>query len=150
MVPRARIDNAGWQDRTRARGRALARWPRASAGRVATWAASLGAVQAALLLALAPPTTRAVAVPTLACAFAGLAAMVVAIVWFVRMLAPRLGGWLPIACVAAVYGGLALIIPDGRPIVAIAVLPAALLWARWLPAGAFAVARAPRAIMRSR
>jgi len=153
MVPRARIDNAGWMDRLAARARATARWRRAStSGRIASWTLSLGAVQSALLLALAPPVARdaSVALPTLALALAGLAAMVVAMVWFARMLAPHAARWLPAIAALFVYGGLSLLIPGGRLIVATAMLPAAFAWTAWFPPGAFAVQRDPRAVMRAR
>lgn len=153
MVPRARIDNAGWSDRLAARARAFRRWRRAStAGRVASWALSLGAVQAGLLLLLAPPVARqpAVALPTLAIALAGLAAMVIAMVWFARMLAPRASRALPAVTAAFVYGGLALLVPGGQLVVATAMLPAALAWTAGFPRGAFVVRREPRAVMRAR
>ena len=140
-------------DRVTARARAVARWRRTrTSGRIASWSLGLAAAQTALLVALAPPVARdvRVALPTLTVALAGLAAMVVAMVWFARMLAPGAARAIPAIAVLFVYGGLSLLIPGGRLVVALATLPAALAATAWLPPGAFAVQRDPRAVMRAR
>lgn len=137
-IPEARVHGGPmW----RARARAAWRWRRASgAGRVVTWAATLGAAQAALLLAAAH-THQAIApaFAVLAIVFALAAALVVATAWLLRLavpVSPRvLGAIVPFLF----YGAAALASPQAHALLAATLLAPAIVWSAWLPRGRFEV-----------
>lgn len=148
-IPEARVHGGPmW----RARARAAWRWRRESgAGRVMTWSATLGATQAALLLAAAR-THQAIApaFAVLALVFALAAALVVATAWLLRLAVPvsprALGAIVPILF----YGAAALASPQAHALLALTLLAPAIAWSAWLPRGRFEVRgrAAPRAAAR--
>ncbi len=143
MIPEAHIHGAlPWP----ARLRAARRWRRDSrGGRVATWSASLGAVQAALLLASAGDHVETLpALVGLSVVLSLIAAIVVGTVWFVRF-AVRAGGRpVAIGLTAAFYGASALAAPGGSGLLAATLLAPAIVWSWWLPSGSFAVTSCAR------
>jgi len=123
--------------------RAARRWRRESApGRVLTWSASLGAVQAALLVAIGGTTSSVpVALAVLALVFTTMAALAVGTAWLLRLaipIAPRaIGAIVPILFyTAAVFS-----VGEVHALFAASLLAPAVAWAPWLPRGTFRVAR---------
>ena len=137
MIPAAHVlGGPKW----RAHVRAAMRWRRRSgAGRVATWSATLGAAQAALLVATAGPHVDTVpAVAALALVFALAAALVVGTVWLLRLAVP-MGRALAMIVTGAFYGAAALASPDANGVLAATLLVPALVWSLALPRGTFAI-----------
>jgi len=136
VIPAAHIHGAAtWRASLRAARRSRG-------GRVAIWSATLGATQAALLLAAAGEQAET------ARAFVGLgvvlsliAAIVVGTVWFVRFAIPvRWGRHVnAVLGTAAFYSATLFASPAHAGLLATTLLAPALVWSLWLPRGSFAI-----------
>ena len=117
-IPAATIHGARWRSFTARRE-----------VKVATWAITLGAMQA-LLLSDAAPSARAVV--GVGVALAVMAVVVASTVWFLRVMIPVAPRAIGIAATVLFYGAVALRVgPDAR--FALAILAPAIIWALWLP-----------------
>jgi hypothetical protein len=146
VIPAAHIHGAAtWRASLRAAGRSRA-------GRVVIWSATLGAVQAALLVGRAGGDVDAArAFGGLTVVLALIAAIVVGTVWFVRFAIPvrRLGRHVnAVIGTAAFYGAAVLAAPAHAALLATALLAPAIVWSWWMPGGTFALSRGAAAACR--